>query len=168
MKQRHSIDFLFPLSLFCVFTICAFLVVMTGAGIYQRIADNMEDTYSTGTAFSYVTEKLRQHDAAGRIALTEADGTAALVLTDGSGDSMYQTYIYPFEESLCEAVVKEGSALSPSRADAVLQIKDFAFEEKPGGFLELSATDSSGDRVSRLVYIQSGIRSLSEEEGSQP
>ena len=32
MRHRHSAGFLFPLSLFCIFTICAFLVVMTGAG----------------------------------------------------------------------------------------------------------------------------------------
>lgn len=168
MRHRHSAGFLFPLSLFCIFTICAFLVVMTGAGVYQRIAGNMEDTYSTGTAFAYVAEKIRQHDASGRIALTEIGGRPALVLADETSGSSYQTYIYPLGDALCEAVVKEGTSVSVSEKDAVLTVTDFSVEEKPGGFLVLSATDASGNRAAYLVYVRSGIRHLTEEEAIQP
>ena len=37
MKQRHSIDILFSLSLFTVFVICAFLVLLFQTGSYQAI-----------------------------------------------------------------------------------------------------------------------------------
>ena len=65
-RSSHIIDLLFVLSLFCVFTVCAFLVVSIGANVYRATAENMENTYSTRTALAYVTEKLRQHDAGSR------------------------------------------------------------------------------------------------------
>ena len=76
--QAHTVDFLFTLSLFCVFTVCALLVVSIGVQAYRSTAAYLEGTYSARTALSYVTEKIRQHDAEGRTALTQLDGRNAL------------------------------------------------------------------------------------------
>ena len=43
MKQRHSIDILFSLSLFTVFVICAFLVLLFQTGSYQAIIKQGEE-----------------------------------------------------------------------------------------------------------------------------
>ena len=80
--QDHTVDFLFTISLFCVFAVCALLVVSTGVQAYRSTALYLEDTYSARTALSYVAEKIRQHDAAGRVALTQLDGVNAVLLTD--------------------------------------------------------------------------------------
>ena len=93
--RGHSVDFLFPLSLFGIFAVCALFLIVIGAGVYERLEKNMEDTYAVSTAFSYVTEKLRQHDARGQISLITVDGSTALLLTDDINGAVYHTCIGP-------------------------------------------------------------------------
>ena len=72
--RSHTVDFLFTLSLFCVFTVCALLLVTLGVQVYRSTARYLEDTYSARTALAYVAEKVRQHDARGCAALTQLEG----------------------------------------------------------------------------------------------
>lgn len=155
-KRTDFTGFLFTLSLLCIFALCAFLVVMTGANVYQGTVRNLEDTWSTGTALSYVTEKIRQHDTDGSIILTELDGETALLLLDEINGEIYETYIYPHDDSLYELVIRAGTEISASMGEEILPVKNFSITEKPGGFLELSAGDSSGNAVRCLMHLQNG------------
>ena len=92
--QSHTVDLLFTLSLFCVFAVCAFLVITMGVRVYRSTAQYLEDTYSARTALSYVAEKIRQHDAEGQVALTQLEGRNAILLTDEIEGSLYETYLY--------------------------------------------------------------------------
>ena len=89
--QSHTVDLLFTLSLFCVFAVCAFLVITMGVRVYRSTTQYLEDTYSARTALSYVAEKIRQHDAEGQVALTQLDGRNAILLTDEIEGSLYET-----------------------------------------------------------------------------
>lgn len=94
MKPRnrtHVTDILFTLSLFCLFTACAFLVVLTGIQVYRTTVSDMEDNYSSKTALSYVTEKIRQHDFAGGVSVVSLKGENALVLKDQADGETYLT-----------------------------------------------------------------------------
>ena len=150
--RTHTMDLLFTLVLFCIFAICAFLVVMLGSGVYQETVRNMEDTYSTGTALSYVTEKIRHHDIDGNIFLADMDGETALLLLDETDGEIYETYIYPRGDHLCELVVRSGTEISAAMGEEILDVKDFTITEKAGGFLELSAGDTRGNTVKCLVH----------------
>ena len=151
--RAHMLGILFPLSLFCLFAVCAFLVVMSGAGVYQEAVRSMEDTYSTGTALTYVSEKLRSHDREGDILLTDMGGRTALLLFDEINGEIYESHIYPGEGCLCELTVRDGTEVTPSMGEEILAVKDFTIEGRPGGFLELSARDTDGVTVSRLVHL---------------
>ena len=155
--RPHIVDFLFSLALFCVFAVCAFSVIIIGAGVYRRIAQNMEDTASAGTAFAYVTEKLRQHDREGGIAVSDVEGRTALLLTDTVNGAEYETWIYSSGDALCEAVVKEGTAFSPSPEDEILKIRDFTITLREDGFLELSARNGQGAETSCLLRPHTGV-----------
>ena len=161
-RKTHArstlMDFLFTLSLFCVFTATAFLVVMIGANAYRSTVQHMDDTYSTRTSLAYVTEKIRQHDEAGRISLTEVNGSTALLLHDQTGDAAYETYIYPDGEYICELVLREGDEFSPDRGDPVVRVKNFSIEETGDGFLKLSAEDNDGNSVSFFLHLRNDER----------
>ena len=73
--QSHTTDLLFTLGLFCVFAATAFILVMIGIQVYRSTAGQMQDTFSTRTAVSYVAEKLRQHDTAGGVSMGEIEGS---------------------------------------------------------------------------------------------
>lgn len=157
MKQkrlwnRRGSEFVFVLALAAVFILCAFLVVTVGIGVYRSTVQDMEDTYSVRTAFSYVTEKIRRHDALGRIRLTTQEDSAILIFIDETGEERIETYLYTRGDDLCELSLREGSDFDPSLGEKILTVKDFRIRLQKDGFLELSAKDSRGNPVSCLIH----------------
>lgn len=122
-QKRHAIDFLFPVTVFFVFTISALTVILLAARIYQSTTDDSQRNYTSGTALSYLTEKLRQTDREDGIFLDELDGTQAVVLRQETADASYLTYLYAWDGQLRELYVKEGTTLSPSAGKSILPVK---------------------------------------------
>lgn len=151
-EQAHATDLLFTLGLFCVFSAAAFILVMIGIQVYQATVTQMQDTYSTRTALSYVVEKVRQHDVAGGVELGELEDAPALILHDEVGDDRYLTYIYADGSALCELTVREGTGASRKLGDAIIEVADFSIEDGGDGFLTFSAADSSGAAVRFLLH----------------
>ena len=56
-QKRHAIDFLFPVTVFFVFTISALTVILLAARIYQSTTDDSQRNY---TPVSYT--HLRAHE----------------------------------------------------------------------------------------------------------
>ena len=65
--MKAKTDFLFTLLLFLLFAVSALGLILTGAGVYERTVNSMEDNFEERTALSYVAEKLRQNDGAGTV-----------------------------------------------------------------------------------------------------
>ena len=82
MKQRHSIDILFSLSLFTVFVICAFLVLLFQTGSYQAIIKQGEE-----------------------VSVRQLEDTDAIVIHDKK--ERIVTYIYEYEGKLRELYASE-------------------------------------------------------------
>lgn len=152
--QSHTVDFLFTLSLFCVFTVCALLLVTLGVQVYQSTVRYLKDTYSARTALAYVAEKVRQHDARGCAALTQLDGETALLLTDEIDGSIYETYIYPDGKYLCELTVRQGTAVSADMGQQILETEGFSITDMGDGFLKFAAPDSQGQTYTFLLHLR--------------
>lgn len=155
-NSAHIIDFLFVLSLFCVFTISAFLIVIIGANVYRSTVKNMEDTYSTRTALSYVTEKIRRYDAEGLISLTNLNGTPALAFYDTTDNEDYITYLYSNGDALLEFTVGSDTDASSGMGEEVISVRNFSISEKGDGLLCLSAENADGNVTTFYVHLQNG------------
>lgn len=153
-NSAHIIDFLFVLSLFCIFTVSAFLVVIIGANVYRSTVKNMENTYSTRTALSYVAEKLRRYDSNGLVSLTDLDGMPALAFYDSMDTEDYITYIYSDGDALFEFTAGSDADVSPNMGEEVISVKNFSISEKDNGFLCLSAEDADGNVTTLYVHLQ--------------
>lgn len=153
-RPVHIIDFLFVLSLFCVFTVSAFLIVIVGANVYRSTVKNMENTYSTRTALSYVTEKIRRHDGKGLIRLVELDGTPALAFCDSTDKKDYITYIYSNGTSLLEFTAGSDMDVSADMGKEVISVRNFTISEKEDGLFCLSAEDTDGNISTLYVHPQ--------------
>ena len=151
-QKRHAIDFLFPVTVFFVFTISALTVILLAARIYQSTTDDSQRNYTSGTALSYLTEKLRQNDREDGIFLDELDGTQE---TD---DASYLTYLYAWDGQLRELYVKEGTTLSPSAGKSILPVKEFSVEETENQVLTFRCTDTSGETATAVYAIRSVSR----------
>ena len=108
-QKRHAIDFLFPVTVFFVFTISALTVILLAAQIYQSTTDDSQRNYTSGTALSYLTEKLRQNDREDGIFLDELDGTQALSCCRKRMTLPTLLILYAWDGQLRELYVKEGT-----------------------------------------------------------
>ena len=154
-NTTHTVDFIFTLSLFCIFAASSLLVVSIGAKIYSKTTSTMEDTYSARTALAYVTEKIRQHDIAGHISLTKLYDVNTLVLTNHINGEQYLTYIYPYENYLCELTIQEGITPARDMGEKIIEISDFSISETTNGFLEFHATAGSGTSITLFLHLRS-------------
>ena len=105
-------DIIFILSLFCIFTASALLVVLMGADVYQGITKDMDYNYSSRSSISYVTEKIRQHDSEGQVFVGNLEGEPALILTQNYNNEIYETWIYRDGNHLKEIMVAAGTPVN--------------------------------------------------------
>lgn len=129
--NRHMIDILFVISLFCIFALSAIFLISIGAGIYEKTVMHMEENFSGRTAFAYVTEKIRQADSAGAVEVGEFAGNPALILSQSMEGSDYVTYLYEDEGFLKELFMPKGTSLrlGPEAGQEILAVSEFSFTQ---------------------------------------
>lgn len=154
-SQEHMVDSVFTLGLFCAFAATAFLLVMIGVGVYRNIVSQMQDTYSTRTALSYLAEKVRQHDVSGGPELTGIGEETALRFTQETPMGSYATYVYYVDGYLCELTIPETEPADPAMGERILAVPDLCFRDAGNGFLEVTAQDSQGRAVQILLHARS-------------
>ena len=156
-KSQHTIDFLFPLAVFFVFSAAAVVVLLLSANIYKGIVNSSEETFETTTVLSYMNEKIRQSDENGAeaIYLDEFDGCQALAIARQFGDKTYITYIYEFDGELKETFVQEGIAASAKAGTTILEVNNFSMTQVSADLFQFACEDREGNPHSILVSIQS-------------
>ena len=101
-QKGHVVDFLFTLALFCVFAASALMVVVIGANVYRQTVRGMDSNYDSRTSLTYLTEKVRQNDAANAVTIRSVGDSPALVLSQQAGERIYETWIYVYDGYLRE------------------------------------------------------------------
>ena len=112
-QQKHIIDTLFVIALFCLFALSAIFLITIGANIYGKTVNNMEDNFNSRTALAYITEKVRQSDNADSISAGTFQECPALVITSRIEDTEYLTYLYEYNGYIKEIMVRKGMTLDP-------------------------------------------------------
>ena len=150
-QQKHIIDILFVIALFCLFALSAIFLISIGADIYGKTVTNMENNFDTRTALAYVTEKIRQSDQKDQITTGELDGCQALIITSHAADSDYYTYLYAFEGHLKELMVKQDILLGPEAGQDIFEASDFRVHLVNDHLI--SCTIETGDQQTYDLYI---------------
>lgn len=155
MKQKHMIDFLFPVVLLFVFAISALTVILLAARIYQSATEHSSWHYTSGTGLAYISEKIHQNDVDGTITLGNFDGCDALIMKQSVGEDSYYTYIYADKNQLKELFIKDGAAADASSGRTILEIQDFSMEQLSDHLLKFSCTDQENQTASTMICIRS-------------
>lgn len=155
VKQRHMIDFLFPVALFFVFALSALTVILLATRIYQSTTENSSLNYTSRTSLSYISEKIHQHDS-GTISLGTFDGCDALVLGQEMNGTAYYTYIYSYQNELKEIFLKDGARTNASAGQTILKVQDFSIEQVTDDLFSFQCTDESGQKATALIGSRSG------------
>lgn len=127
--ERHIIDILFVIALFCIFALSAVFLISIGADIYGKTVSHMDSNFSGRTAFAYVTEKIRQADKDGAVSIGELEGCPALVITETTGGTDYILYLYEYDGFLKELMVRKDTPLSPSAGQDILEVSEFTITQ---------------------------------------
>lgn len=155
MKQHsgHLVDILFTLALFCVFAVCALMVVVMGADVYSKSVDDMQQNFDARTSLSYISTKLRQGDSASYATAVQqmADGTQALVLEQNIDGVGYRTWIYSYDGQLREIFTLAELLPAPDEGQPIMELPSLTIQQHPTGLLELTTQDTTGQQ-SQLFY----------------
>lgn len=152
MRKRHSIDILFSLSLFTVFVICAFLVLLFQTGSYRSIIAQGEQTERQHTPLAYVRAKIRSADEDGGIRVTKLENTTAIELRNHKEKTV--TYIYAYKGKLCELYMSEEVEPMLRAGTALFDVRDFEAVMQ-NSLLHVSLHDLQGKAGSIVVEVKS-------------
>jgi len=154
---KHVIDVLFTLALFCVFATASLMVVLIGANVYQSTIQKMDLNFELSTSITYVTTKIRQHDAADSVFLSTLDGRDALVLEEEFYGEVFQTWIYHHDGSLRELFIHKDNddSLHLDAGQELMRVYRFTIEQARDNLFSLTATSADGESARRLVAVRS-------------
>jgi len=128
MRRGGMAGAMFTILLFLVFVLCALFTVLIGGRVYENINARTENTYRKDVALSYIANKVRQGDEAGRVSLTEMDGLTVLKLEQMIQDSVYVTEIYYQDGRLWELFTDAESGLGVGDGNEILECSPVSME----------------------------------------
>ncbi|MGN0290384.1 MAG: DUF4860 domain-containing protein [Lachnospiraceae bacterium] len=153
-SKSHSIDLLFTISLFFVFTITALYVTMAGANLYENMVQRTSFDYSVFTPVSYLEQKLQGYDTTGGISIQKKDGMDILCLHETLEDSAYTTYIYTKDGNLMELFVKDGSAVSFENGTTLMESGTLHLKEEDRHLLTVEFTEDDGSSQALTLHLR--------------
>ena len=155
--HQHTIDFLFPIALFFVFSSTALVALLLAANIYQGIVIDSESQFQQETSLSYITTKIRQNDEGGieNIYLDQFDGCHALAIEQSFEDVSFITYLYEADGELKELFLQKGVDASAKNGTTILEVENLDMEEIADGLFKFSCTTADGSRDSVIISISS-------------
>jgi len=162
MKQRQEknfiVDILFVLALFGLFAVSALMLVTIGANVYQHTIEDMDNNYDARVVSTYLAEKLRQCDLLlddeSSVAVSDLEGSPALVLSQEMGGELYDTYLYYHDGYLKELLMKRGNDTggdSRGAGQEIIELQDFSLAWAADDLLEIHLVTASGE--SREIYL---------------
>lgn len=156
-QSSHSVDLMFTITLFLLFVITGIGIVLVGSKVYSSTATEMEEIYTSRTALSYLSEKIHQSDSSGAVELVNPEGfpEQALVIHDTINDITYDTFIYFYDGSMRELMVKNGTEITPEQGAALIPLQSFTMEKYKHDFYIFSVTEKSGKTNRIMIRLHS-------------
>ena len=155
MRRQSSAGTLAALMLTCVFGATLLLSLVTGAGVYRRVEDRVEESSRTRVSLSYITAKIHACDQAGMVeAGSFGDGGAVFLYEEFDG-FVYETILYIYDGSLMEMMCEKGWEMDPEFGEPVSPARALSVTEPREGLLRLSLTEADGQVRSADVYVRS-------------
>ena len=152
---NHAIDFIFILALLGVFTASALVVVFIGSNVYKATAQNMEDSFTSRTALSFVMKQVRQCDTVDAVSVGTVEGENALILKENTENGVRYKYIYYYDEFLRELYTEADFIPTLSSGQQLVQIGGFEASENSDGTITISVDNLSGDSATVTMALQS-------------
>lgn len=121
-EKQHTVDILFVLTLFCVFTLSTLIVVYVGSKVYSSTVDTMDVNFHNHVAVDYIIEKVHQGDNGQNIKLQTIDGIQVLSIQESHNQQSYTTYIYCYDNQLKELFISDEESFHKEDGESIMKI----------------------------------------------
>ncbi|MDR1194551.1 MAG: DUF4860 domain-containing protein [Peptococcaceae bacterium] len=149
--NKHRVDVVFALALFCAFAASILMVLITGANVYRDVAATMEGNYEERTCLSYIGAKLRHFDSEGGVSVGRLGDTTALLLSERIDGAEFVTYIYYDDGYAKELFTEMGAELPPEAGLNIIPARSLEFEEVAEGLIRARCEGKSGNSAD--IYL---------------
>lgn len=161
-RNKSIVDFMFIIALFGAFAITGLFVVLFGAKVYQTTVDNMDANYSSRTALSYVTEKIRAHDFSNSaigdaVEIDENDGQSVIKLKEIINDKEYITYLFVAEGYLKEFTASSDYDFDYSKGTDIIKVDKFEIAMINHALYHVEIVDEYGNDTQFYVTLYSAV-----------
>lgn len=151
-----SLGAFLAIGLFFVFAALGFILVGVGAGIYDGVADAMDENHELRTSLSYLATKVREGDAKNAVTIELLNGEIpALVTSETVDKTLNKTYIYCLYGVIREMYIEEGVEFLPEDGMRVMEIQNLSMEMLSEGVYRFESTAKSGKTLSVTVASRS-------------
>lgn len=154
-SKNHSIDLLFTISLFFVFTITALYVTLAGANLYESTVSQTASDYTVFTPMAYLEQKLQGYDTQGGISVTQNGNRDILCLHETIDGNAYTTYIYTKDGKLMELFVRDGTSLSFESGTELMDSGTLSLDTSRSRLLTLELKNEDDTRQVLTVHLRS-------------
>lgn len=155
-EKTYTVDTVFIIVLFFVFTSSVLIVLMLGTRIYNSMSDSSEIAYSERTCMSYIAEKLRHGDREGSTYVGEFDGLNALYIETDYDGITYNNILYFNDGWLYELFCDKGAEFVRTDGTKIIEAESVSFAEAHSGLFCIEAIDLDGNKSRLNISLRSG------------
>ena len=155
-QEKHIIDVLFVIGLFCIFALSSIFLISIGANIYSKTVTHMDENFHTRTSLSYVAEKIRQADRKGAVSVGTFEGNPAVILTSETNGTEYRTYLYEYHGMLKELMERSDLSLSASAGQDIMEMEQFELMAVNDHLIRCTLKTPKESPISFYICIRSG------------
>ena len=153
-NHRHFIDFLFPLTLFLMFASLAVIIILLATNIYRETNQNSYYNDNARLSLTYVTEKIHQNNAEGRIQLTSMENLDVLSISHSGEQDLYYTYIYYKDGYIKELFIKAGTIPNFDFGRKIAPVSSFSIKEMTPQLLSFLCNDENQRTYHTIISLK--------------
>ena len=158
MRTRNKaigIESLAVMIVLILFAFVVFTVIEAGANAYDGIVEDKRQTAGARVAYSYISMKVKQHDAADGVHVVSTELGNTLRVDMGGG---FSAFIFYADGALYECVAKTDNSPSVAAANRITYLDGFSVE-RVGNVLHIECVYEKDDGEDEVVTGTVGIRS---------
>lgn len=156
MKKQAAAGTVASLLLACVFGITLLLSIVTGAAVYQRVAERVDRSASQRVGISYLTARIHAFDEIDRVAVGQFGDSDCVYLYQTINGFTYETILYVVKGQLMEMFCEQGWEQQPETGMEISDAQNLKAQFLTDHLLQISFTDGAGHTERSEIYIRSG------------
>lgn len=152
VEKRHSIDILFQMVIFLLFTFSAITLLLLSVNFYRSVVERSEKNESARVAVAYIREAIHQNDEQSGVALAEFDGVSCIKIKQSED---YLLYLYMKDGELRELFTKESAKVTSDDGQKIMQLQSLTFDMHGDDLVIVECEDLEGNCEKVFVTVRS-------------